>query len=352
MKKLKAMGFEVIAVAPKDEYSEALEKEGFLYFEIKNLDRKGKNPLKDLRLFLEYFNLYKRIKPNLVINYTIKPNIYGALACGVLRIPSISVITGLGYTFIRKNWLTELIKILCRLAFRFNSYVLFLNREDMETLKDFVRDKAVLILSEGINTEHFNPDFCSKGRENPEKFVFLYVGRFLKDKGIIELIKAGEKLYEERKDFEIWLLGSLDSGNPQSLTEDEMKNLEKLPFVKFLPFAKDVRPFICNADCVVLPSYYREGVPRSLLEAMAMEKPIITTDAPGCRETCREGVNGFLVKPRDIDNLYQAMKNMLFLDRTSREKMGKEGRKLVVEKFDEKIIVNKYIEIIQSILKN
>jgi glycosyltransferase involved in cell wall biosynthesis len=347
MRRLKSLGYEVIAVAPRDEYTEELLKEGFECFEVKNLSRKGKNPLKDLKLFWEYFRLFQKIKPDLVINYTIKPNIYGGFAESVLGIPYINVVTGLGYVFVRRGGLAQLVKFLYWLSFRRSKFVIFLNPEDRKELNGVVPERKVVeIPGEGVNTEYFSPSQCKETEK--DKFIFLFVGRFLRDKGILELVSAGELLYQKRKDFEIWLLGGLDKGNPESISKDELEKIEKLPFIQVLPFARDVRPFLCNCDCVVLPSY-REGLPRSLLEAMAMEKPIITTDAPGCREACLNGVNGFLVKPKDVESLYRAMLEMFELSQEERLKMGKEGRRLVEDRFSEEIVIERYLSLIKMI---
>ncbi len=349
MRRLKNLGYEVIAVAPKDEYTDELLKEGFKYFEVKNLSRKGKNPFKDLKLLWEYIRLFQKIKPDLVINYTIKPNIYGGLVGKILGIPYINVVTGLGYVFVRGGALAKLVKFLYWLSFKGSEFVVFQNTEDKKELKEVVpENKVVEILGSGVNTEYFSPSQCKETEK--DKFIFLFVGRFLKDKGILELVSAGELLYQKRKDFEIWLLGGLDKGNPESISKDELEKIEKLPFIQVLPFARDVRPFLCNCDCMVLPSYYREGLPRSLLEAMAMGKPIITTDAPGCREVCLNGVNGFLVKPKDVESLYRAMLEMLELSQEERLKMGKEGRRLVEERFSEEIVIEKYLSLIKKVL--
>ena len=349
MRRLKDLGYEVIAVAPKDDYSDELVKEGFEYFEVKNLDRKGKNPFKDLRLLLEYLRLFQKIEPDLVINYTIKPNIYGGLACQILKIPYINVVPGLGYVFVKGGILAKIVKILYWISFKKSKFVVFLNSEDIKELSHILEiNKVHEFPGEGINTEYFSPSHCKEIQR--DNFIFLFVGRFLRDKGIFELISAGERLYKERKDFEIWLLGAPDEGNPESISREELERIKKLPFIKVLPFSKDVRPFLCACDCVVLPSY-REGLPRALLEAMAMEKPIITTDAPGCRSVCLDGVNGFLVKPRDVESLRDALIKMLNLGEEERRRFGKEGRRLVLEKFDERLIVSAYLELIEHALK-
>lgn len=353
MQTLKEKDFDVFVIAPEDEYTELLRKE-FNFLPLKHLDRKGKNPLKDFMLFWEYLSYYRNLKPDSVINYTIKPNIYSSLACGVLNIPCISVITGLGYVFQKGGFLKLLVEGLYRVSFKFSKKIVLLNPNDLEELKKLLpKEKFVLIKSEGVNVSHFSPERCKEFIKErlQQKIVFLFLGRFLKAKGINELVEAGRLLWKERKDFEIWLVGNIDKGNPESLYEKDLEKIKTSEFVKILPFTKDVRPIICKSDCVVLPSYYREGIPRVLLEAMAMEKPIVTTDTPGCRETIFEEKNGFLVKPKNVESLYKAMKEFIDLPEKEREKMGKEGRKLVLKYFDEKLIIAQYMELIEEILK-
>jgi len=347
MKALKEEGYEVIAVSPEDgKYSELLKKE-FSFFAVKNLDRKGTNPIKDLKLFFEYFLLFRRLKPDLVINFTIKPNIYGSISAGLLGIPSISVITGLGYVFIRESWLTKLAKLLYWLAFRFNKAVVFQNSEDMKTLEKLCEGKCILVESSGVDLKHFDPELCKEAKK--DEFTFLFVGRFLTDKGIYELIRAYEKLKKEKPKVKLIIVGSPDEGNPNSVSKGELEKWVKEGLIEWHGFQEDVRPFYCMADCVVLPSY-REGIPRVLLEGMAMEKPIITTDAPGCRNVCVDGVNGFLVKPKDVESLYLAMKRMVeFGDEKLRE-FGKAGRRLAEEKYSVEKIVGEYINLIEAVL--
>jgi glycosyltransferase involved in cell wall biosynthesis len=347
MRTLKDKGYEVIAVSPEDgKYSELLGKE-FSFFAVKSLDRKGTNPIKDLKLFFEYFLLFRRLKPDLVINFTIKPNIYGSISAGLLGIPSISVITGLGYVFIRESWLTKFVKLLYWLAFRFNRAVVFQNSEDLITLRNISKEKSFLIESEGIDIKHFDPTLCKEAKK--DEFTFLFVGRLLTDKGIYELIRAYEKLKKEKPKVKLIIVGSPDEGNPNSISKGELEKWIKEGLIEWHGFQEDVRPFYCMADCVVLPSY-REGIPKVLLEAMAMEKPIITTDAPGCRNVCVDGVNGFLVKSKDVESLYLAMKRMVELGDEKLREFGKAGRRLAEEKYSVEKIVREYINLIEAVL--
>jgi glycosyltransferase involved in cell wall biosynthesis len=348
MRALKGKGYDVIAVSPEDgKYSELLKKE-FSFFGVKSLDRKGTNPIKDLKLFFEYLLLFRKLKPDLVINFTIKPNIYGSISAGLLGIPSISVITGLGYVFIRESWLTKFVKLLYWFAFRFSKAVVFQNSEDMKTLENLCEGRCLLIESSGVDLKHLDPELCKEAKK--DEFTFLFVGRLLTDKGIYELIKAYERLKKEKPKVKLIIVGSPDEGNPNSVSKGELKKWMKEGLIEWHGFQEDVRSFYCVADCVVLPSY-REGIPRVLLEAMSMEKPIITTDAPGCKNVCVDGVNGFLVKSRDVESLYLAMKKAVEMGEAELRKMGKKGREIVEQKYEISKIVSEYVKIIEEVLK-
>lgn len=348
MRRLKKERFDVFTLAPEDNYSEKLKSE-FNFYPIKHLDRKGKNPLKDIKLLFEYLRFYKNLKPDLVINFTIKPNIYSSIACGLLGIKCVSVVTGLGYVYVKGGLLKKLVNSLYRISFSFNIYVIFLNEEDMLTflkIKLINEEKAVLIKSEGINTEHFKPMNCEKQTQKP---VFLMISRLLWDKGVKEFVEAGKILKKKGYEVELWLLSPFDIGNPASVPEEYVRDLEKRGIIKYMGVHQDVRPFIAQADAVVLPSY-REGIPRVLLEAASMEKPIITTDTVGCREVCKDRENGFLVKPKDPFSLAEGMIKFLQLSDEKKRKMGKRGRQIVLEEFDEKLIVDRYLAIIHEVI--
>ena len=351
-KTLKEKGYNVYLSAPEDEYSEELEKE-FNFIPLKNLDRKGKNPIKDLSFFVELLYIYKKFKPDLVLHYTIKPNIYGSLACAFLNIPSIATVTGLGYVFTQNNkFIQNLVKFLYKEAFRKVNYVVFQNKSDME---EFIKNgilssqKAVLIEGSGIDIEKFNPDFC-KDFSKKEYFTFIMISRLLWDKGIKEYLEAAKFLKKRYKKVKFLLLGSFDKGNPSAVPEEFIYKYHKEGVIEYLGFSNDVRPYICKSDVVVLPSY-REGLPRVLLEAMAMGKPIITTNAPGCRDVVIDNYNGYIVEVKNAKSLINAMEKCLLMDREKLRTMGNNGKKLVQERFSDNIIINKYLKLIEKILK-
>lgn len=347
-RRLKEMKFEVLIAAPEDEYRELLEKE-FRTAIIRNLDRKSKNPLKDFKLFLEYMKLYSEYRPDLVINYSIKPNIYSSLACALLKIKCISTLAGLGHLFIKKDLFQSIAKLLYKAAFRFNMKVIFLNEQD---LRDFVEEKivkqskALLMNGEGIDLTHFHPGYCTQTKKAKSPFIFLCITRLIWEKGIKEYVEAAKILRKIKPEAEFWLLGPFDEGNPASVTKEYINSVTREGIINYLGAHKDVRPFICYADAVVLPSFYKEGVPRVLLEAMALEKPIITTNIPGCRDVCKDNLNGFCVQPMNVDSLVEAMIKLMELPPEKRIEMGKYGRRLAAEKFENSIVYRDLLQLI------
>jgi len=229
--------------------------------------------------------------------------------------------------------------------------VIFQNPDDLNTFmqRGIVKsDKLILVPGSGVNTERFSPDFC-QGLEKPKTKVFLLVSRLLWSKGVGEFVEATRVLKGKGYKFESWILGPLDKENPDAINESQVKEWEEEGIIKYLGSTRDVRPYLCKASCVVLPSYYREGIPRAILEAMAMEKPIITADAPGCKEVCLDGVNGFLVKPKEVLCLAHAMEKVLNLSDEERVNMGKEGRRIAVERFKVDKVVDIYLREIEKI---
>lgn len=353
MRALKKEGFDIICIAPKDDYSQKFEEEGFIFIQSKFLDRKEKSLLKNLLIIQELYKIYKRFKPDLVILYTIKPIIFGNIASKIAKIKSISVITGLGSFFVKENIIQRLIKILYRFSLRFSEKVFFLNRDDREFFiknKIINPSKVVLINGEGINTNYFSPDCTDKfHKKDPNKNIFLLISRLLWDKGIGEFVESAKKVKSIYSNTEFWILGPVDTANPTAIPYDTVKKWEEEGLIRYLGVTEDVRPFITQSTAVVLPSY-REGVPRSLLEAISMGKPIITTDAPGCREVIDDRKNGFLVPVRDSEALAVAMIKLLELTEEERDKMGMYGREKALKEFDERVIIDRYREIIDEIL--
>jgi glycosyltransferase involved in cell wall biosynthesis len=347
---LVAEGYEVLAVAPFDDYAVRLSALGCRFVALP-MDNQGTNPWRDALLLFRFWRLLRREQPAAFLGYTVKPNIYGSLAAQVLGISVINNIAGLGAVFIRKGWLVRVVRALYRAALKHSRKVFFQNEDDRRLFIDYgLVNPAIsaLLPGSGVDLKRFLP--VDEVVQKPQKgFRFLLIARMLRDKGVGEFVEAARLLRQEGLDVECCLLGFLDVQNPAAISRVEMEAWVASGDVRYLGVSDDVRTEIAEADCVVLPSY-REGTPRTLLEAAAMGKPIVTTDAVGCREAVDDGVNGFLCKVRDAADLSRCMKKMLALDSAQRAAMGAAGRRKMEQQFDEKIVVERYLEALRAIV--
>ena len=341
-------GYEVIAVAPLDSYAGRLEELGCRFVSLP-MDNKGTHPGRDLLLLWRFFWLLRRERPAVFLGYTAKPNVYGSLAAHALGIPVVNNIAGLGAVFIKDSWLTRLVRGLYRLALSRSAKVFFQNDDDLRLFVEggLVRaEQTDRVPGSGVDLSRFTPQpVPDKGR-----FRFLLIARLLWDKGIGEYVEAARILKRRGVNAEFCVLGFLDVQNPTAVSRAQMDEWQAEGLVTYLGVTDDVRPFIAAADCIVLPSY-REGTPRTLLEAAAMGKPIIATDAVGCREVVDDGVNGFLCKTRDACDLSLKMEEMLHLPPVARAAMGCRGREKVEREFDEQLVINKYLETIRDLVR-
>jgi len=350
VRSLEQTGYEVLAAAPEDEYSSRLERLGCKYHSL-SMDSKGRSPIHDSVLFLRYLHLLRRVRPDVFLGYTIKPNIYGSVAAHSLGIPVINNISGLGTVFLRETWLTRLVKLLYWGALHGSRTAFFQNEEDRNL---FVRlgllrtDRAVLIPGSGIDLDKFSPR-ASPANAAPATFkTFLLVARLIWDKGVGEYAEAARVVKRLFPDARFQILGFLDVENRNAIPRSQMHAWVKEGNVEYLGAADDVRPALAAASCAVLPSYYREGTPRTLLEAAAMAKPIITTDTPGCRNVVDDGVNGYLCAPRDPEDLADKLIAFLSLEPARRRQMGVASRIKVEAQYDERIVVAHYSAAIES----
>ncbi len=343
-------GFEVNVIAPVDEYLTYKEKYPTVrHYGLRMLDRDSTNPLKDMLLLIELTRRYRKIKPDIVLHFTNKPNIYGGVAAWLTGTKSIAVVTGLGYAFNRQGFVQTIISWMYQLSARFHQKLIFENIEDRNLFLrlDIVNaEKAISVKGCGVDTKWFYPYNVS---QKHEKIVFTFIGRLLYDKGIRELVEAARQIKSLHKDTEFWIVGELDTENPATVDKDELVKWVDEDVVNYHGFIKDVRDVIAKSDCIVLPSY-REGLPRINIEAMAMAKPVITTDVAGCRETVEDGVNGYLVPTKSPESLARAMEKMIQLTADERMQMGLKGREMAVNIFDDKIIATAIMDIVKTIL--
>jgi len=341
-------GHEVIAIAPKDEYTQKLINAG-CEFEDVTMDSRGASPYKDLGLTFELHSIYKRVKPDLVLHYTIKPNIYGTMAAAKLGIPSINNISGLGTIFLNDNWISKIAMSLYRFSFKFPKKVFFQNQEDYQLFQDkrlIEKNICEVIPGSGVDLDHFDK-FSYEEKADGQTFNFLMISRLIIDKGIREYFEAAELLLERGMNAKFYLLGGLDEDHSRGILKEELDEWIEAGVIEYLGKTDDVRPHIKNADCVVLPSY-REGTPRTLLEASACGRPIVATNVPGCNNIVDHQVNGLLCKVKDANDLSLKMKDMFYLGHEKRFEMAEKGREIVERKFDHKIIIDTYIKTIED----
>ena len=303
-----------------------------------SLSRTGLNPFRDFFDFLRLFFLLRKIKPDITLAYAIKPVIYGTIAAWLAGVPRrFAMIEGLGYAFIqteekeglKRKLLRRLAQFLYRLALPRAMKVFFLNRDDLEefvSLGLVPKEKAFLLGPIGVDLDQFQAVPPVK-----DPITFTLAARLLREKGILEFVEAAKRIKAKYSKVRFLLLGGLDT-NPGAISREEVESWVKEGIVEWPGHVRDVRPYLAQTSVFVLPSY-REGVPRSIQEAMAMGRPVITTDAPGCRDTVMDGVNGFLVPVRDVDALTKAMERFI-KEPELIERMGKESRRMAEERFD------------------
>lgn len=340
--------YEVVVIAPEDEYSDFFRNEGIRYIPVA-METRGTNVISDMGLLKTLYRCYKEEKFDFVFHYTIKPVIYGSIACRLLSIKCISVVTGLGYTFMRENLLNKLVKNMYRVALRKVLQVWFLNRDDREV---FVNDKIVdeaktfVLNGEGIDMDHFQ---SMEKQVNDGKFRFLLIARLIKEKGIREYADAAKRLKAKYPDMIFSILGKMDNGVDDNISSEEIDEWVRDGYIDYKGYSMNVCQHIADSDCVVLPSY-REGIPRSLMEAMSMKKPIIASNSVGCVELIEDGVNGYKIEPKSSDDLLEKMERLYHLSEEERAAMGQAGFDIVANKFDEKIIISIYREKIKDYL--
>jgi glycosyltransferase involved in cell wall biosynthesis len=313
-------------------------------FNVIPIDKRGIAPLADFRLLYALYRWYRKEKPDIIHHFTIKPVIYGSIAARMAHVPRIvNTVTGLGYVFIEEKalWLKRLVEHLYRFSLKRADFTFFLNQEDMDLFlhrKMIPFGKSEVLPGEGVDSSRFIP--CVSQRTIPNgSLTFLLVARLLKDKGIYEYIEAAKMVRKKYPECRFQLLGRRDIRNPNVIPKTDIDSWTSCGLVEWLGEVSDVRPVIEQSDAVVLPSY-REGTPRSLLEAAAMGKPLIATDAVGCREVVEHGVNGLLVPVKNSQALASAMIELI-QNPEKIEAMGREGRIKVEQQFDEKIVIQR-----------
>lgn len=351
LKALQSEGYNIVAIAPYDFHTEKLIEYGFEYHDIK-INNKGTNPIEEIKLIKEFYKVYKEVNPDVILQYTIKPNVYGTIAANKLGIPVISNISGLGTVFLNNKLSSHIARLLYRISLRHPKKIFFQNSRDRAL---FIKSKLVkkkktdIVPGSGIDTEKFKP--VTREARKVKSLHFLFIGRLIRDKGLVEYVEAARMLKSKYPDAVFNILGTYYLGNPTAITHDEIEKWEAEGIIHHLGATDEVSAVIAEHDCVVLPSY-REGLSRVLLEGASMEKPIVTTNTPGCKEAVDNGISGYLCNVKDAASLAQQMEKVLLLSEDERSEMGKRGREKMIAEFDEKIIIEKYREAIASIVNS
>lgn len=351
---------QIYIVAPRDKYTDKLIELGCHFREIK-VDRSGMNVRKEFRTVKDLLKIFSEIAPDCVLNFTPKLNIYSAIACRLLRIPVINNVAGMGSIASEKGIKSFIGRVLLRITQPLANHIIFQNNDDLSLYlkeKYTCREKVSRVNGIGIQLKQFYPSPAN----DDQVVCFILFARMLRNKGVIEFIQAAEavdKYYRQRESkgfgtpkYEFSLLGFVDETNPQGIPLSELQYWDKNSVVSYLGETDDVLSVVKKYDCVVLPSYYQEGIPQCLIESCAMAKPIITTNNVGCRETVINGVSGFIIPSQSIPELKDAMIKMIELSHSERLAMGKHGRKKAEDDFCHIKVAKHYMNIIQQLLSN
>lgn len=347
MKELASKGYEIVCMGNKDSSADQILQNSWRYIDA-GMDRRGTSILNDLKLFFFYLKTFRKEKPEYILNFTIKPNIYGTLAARLAGIPVINNVTGLGDIFDTDNLTSKIVKILYKISFKFPKRVFFQNDDDLEIfLSNKLIDRSICdrLPGSGVEVDRFLP--VEKERKDNKK-VFLFLGRISNKKGVRIINEVSKILTPKYPNIEFQLLGKVYTDEEGHISKEELSKWEKESNIRYLGTSKDVRKEIKEADCIIFPSYYREGVPRSLIEAASMAKPILTTDNVGCRDIVKDGYNGYLAKPNNVESMVEVVEKFLSLDENKQKEMGNNGREKVLKEFDEKIVIDKYLKVIEG----
>ncbi|SLN59038.1 N, N'-diacetylbacillosaminyl-diphospho-undecaprenol alpha-1,3-N-acetylgalactosaminyltransferase [Roseovarius albus] len=344
-----AAGHRVTIIAPRDKYTPKLEAMGAHHVHVPML--MNRNPFSDLQLMYRLKAALRQVQPDIYLGYTAKPNIYGSMAAHSLNIPVVNNIAGLGVGFAEAGMMARIMKVLYRLSLRKSALVFFQNTDDVTLFRDhnILTNQANIDVLPGSGVDLTSFQSTSANPDTGNAPLFLFIARLLWAKGVAEFVDAAHMTRKHFPNTQFEMMGSIDNNNPAAVPRSQVDTWNKEGVVRHLGFVEDVRGKMAEADCVVLPSYYREGTPRSLLEAGAMARPIITTDSVGCRDTVDDGISGFICTPRSAEDLADKMIRFCEMSFDERAAMGQAGRAKMVNTFDETIVIDKYLEAISTL---
>ena len=354
-KHLRERGVEVVMVSPPGPYGEKLEADGFRWIPVP-MARRSLNPLREAWLLWRLFCVYQAEKPDIAHHFTIKCVVYGGLASSAARIQGVvNAITGLGYVFIGNDFRAKILRPLVRQLLRFvidghNRRLILQNPDDRQTFLSagLINDERIrMIPGSGVDTERFRPNPPLSTTVSRQCAKVVFAARLLWDKGLAEFVEAAQKLQSAGVHAEFVIAGDPDPGNPASIPNETLAEWRTHPAITLLGHVADMVAFLEDAHVMVLPSY-REGLPRSLIEAAAAGLPIVTTNVPGCREVVADGVNGFLVPVRDSAALAKAIGKILE-DPALAARMGSAGRAKALSEFDERLVFEKTVDVYREL---
>lgn len=334
-------GYGVIICTPEAEIKDFFINMGCLFVPI-SFERKSKNPFELFTILSSYCKIIKEYSPDLILTYTIKPNIYGGIASRLYKKPLIANITGLGTALEKNGWMQKMLVLLLKLGLKNASAIFFQNRENLKFFQDhhISNSNHILIPGSGVNlTYHSQQEYP---KESPLRFVFI--SRIRKEKGIDQYLEAAKIIKAEHENVEFHVVGPCEDNYKDLLRDLQNKNI-----IIFHGAVTDVRPVLANIHCTIHPSYYPEGMSNVLLESCANGRPIITTDRSGCREIVEDGITGYIVKQRNVDELVDRIRKFINLSYKEKREMGMAARNKVEKEFSRDIVVNAYLKEVQSI---
>ncbi len=348
---IKSAGYDVLISCP---YGEKFELMQHIEYEYDNpiIDRRGTNIVADSKLFLHYLKLLKKYKPDIVLTYTVKPNIYCGMAAHICKIPVICNVTGFGSVLKMSRCVQKLIMAMFKLSFSKAKCVMFQNESNMKNALEtgIVKRDYKLIPGSGVNTERFFKQPYPQGGNgiDGETVVFNYIGRILKDKGVEDYIEAAKRIKEKYPNTSFNMLGFIEETELHYV--EDLKNLQEKNVVTFHGSQKDTRPFIRSSHAIIHPSTYGEGMSNVLLESASSGRPIISTDNPGCKETFVDNETGFQYKGGNVDELCEKIEMFLAMPNNERALMGEKGRTYIEKNFSREIVVNAYLQKINELV--
>ena len=347
--KLIEAGHEVFAVSPDLEYKSKLETLGCKYIQIK-MQRWGKNPFFDIITIYDFYKVFKSQEIQIALNFTPKNNIYATIAAHLLNVSVINNIAGLGVVFIQKSLFSKLVSFLYKSSQKKADFIFFQNEDDKKLFLELgivTNDKCDRLPGSGVDLTRFE----YTPLDIKENIRFLLVARLIAEKGIYLYANAARVLKEKYPLVEFCLLGPIDVNSTSAIKREELSLWQEENIINYLGFTDSVEDELKKADCIVLPSYYREGVPKSLLEAAAIGRPIITTDNVGCREVVDDGINGYLCEPKSLSSLIDCLEKFILASVSEKKQMSRNSREKVQRDFDESIVITKYMKIIDKLTR-